>query len=169
MGAGTTGQPLSKAAVGGNPRTMGIGMGIVAGGLALFYYAQYGFHKRDDQTWIVRHGQQPGNEAGAPMPGSRLLSSPQKSEPGPGKPKSLPLPGNTDNRGSEGAQGSLMSFVAGKGTNPDPSVPENPQNMQEPAAQRRNDSGSQYTKAGGYADSYKKRPEDPSAPKEGRA
>ncbi|KAJ3559389.1 hypothetical protein NM688_g379 [Phlebia brevispora] len=162
----TEAQPTPK--VGGSPRTMLIGMGFVGSCLLAFYFAQFRVHKNDNQTWIARHGQQPGNDNPA-VPGQyrrRIISVDKNLEPST-RSSSVPLRGSGDK--SESVRETLMSVALGKGTDPDPSVPENPGNMQEPTPQRRNSSGSHYTKAGYYAESYKKRPEDPNAPKQGRS
>ncbi|KAF7795668.1 hypothetical protein EIP86_006833 [Pleurotus ostreatoroseus] len=159
------GQPTPK--VGGSPRTMLIGIGTIVAGFAAFSYAQVRLHKNDNPTWIIRHGQQPGNNnPNVPQHGPRIVGL-VDAEPR-SHPSSVPLPGDGDKHAG-GFGLTTMSAALGKGIHPDPFVPENPGNIQQPAPQRRNSSGTHYTKAGYYAESYKGRPEDPTAPKEGRS
>lgn len=56
----------------------------------------------------------------------------------PAGPPQIPLPGNDDNRGSEGVVGRVMSVVAGRGFFPDGKAPEHPTNIQVPPMQRTN-------------------------------
>lgn len=148
--------------------TMVLGTAFFAGVLGTFYYSRFAAHRKDDQTWIARHGQQRQDLLHS---GPRLVGTGDGSveESNAGKPQ-VPLPGNDDNRGSEDLTGSIMSAVAGRGTNPNGKVPKDPKNVQEPAPQRRNDDGSHYTKAGYYAEGYRSRPKDPNhGPEEGRS
>ncbi|KAI0087337.1 hypothetical protein BDY19DRAFT_907522 [Irpex rosettiformis] len=134
-----------RVSVGGAARTLFVASGFFATSLLAFYLYQFRAHKNDNQTWIVRHGQQPGNEGAPPMNGPYYTAkwTPQEVKPG-----SVPLPGNEDHRGSVGLLPYVMSFIAGKGINPDPRVPEHPLNKTQPAPQRLNAAGTHfYTKA----------------------
>lgn len=120
-----------------------IGTGIFASSLALFFYAQHFIHRRDNQPWIARHGQQPGNvNVTVRTDQPKVVTASIRAEPA-----MIPLPDNDDNRGSEGFLPRVMSFIAGKGLNPDPHVPEKPLNMTQPTQQRVNQAGTHnYTK-----------------------
>lgn len=59
---------------------------------------------------ITRHGQQPGINGAPAMTGPRIVANVDTD--GPVKPSFLPLPGNDDNRGSEGVLARTMSYVA---------------------------------------------------------
>lgn len=124
---------------------MGVGMAFFAGVLSTFYYSRFYAHSKDDQTWITRHGQQPGNPV-HPFTGSRLVLTSNYIE-APRGPAMIPLPDNDDNRGSEGVVGRVMSAVAGRGLHPDGKQPEHPKNIQVPPQQRVNAAHSHfYTK-----------------------
>ncbi|GJE96556.1 hypothetical protein PsYK624_127530 [Phanerochaete sordida] len=160
--------PAPTPKTGGTLVTMALGTAFFVGALGTFYYAQFAAHRRDDQTWIHRHGDQVGDHSpDAP----RLVTTGRGGvEPTRESAPRVPLPGNNDNRGSEGVVGGVMSAVAGRGVDPDGKVPEKPNNIQQPAPQRRNEDGSHYTKAGNYAEGYRSRPKDPNhGPEEGRS
>lgn len=104
---------------------MALGMGVVAAGLATFYFAQFRAHKNDNQTCmltqscrdadtryshatgIFRHGHQPGRVSIMQNESGVVISS-QDLEPHT-TPGSIPLRDNADNRGSEGLLATMMS------------------------------------------------------------
>ncbi|KAI0767892.1 hypothetical protein BC629DRAFT_1442487 [Irpex lacteus] len=142
MGTGIA-RPEQMAA-GGAARALFAVSGFFATGLLAFYFYQFRAHKNDNQTWIVRHGQQPGNDGAPQMDGPRYVANFTERTV---KAGSLPLPGNDDHRGSVGILPSVMSYVAGKGIHPDQRVPEKPLNMTQPTPQRVNAAGTHhYTK-----------------------
>ncbi|EKM58048.1 uncharacterized protein PHACADRAFT_88807 [Phanerochaete carnosa HHB-10118-sp] len=161
----STGPRATTHKTGGSFTTMLLGTAFFVGVFGTFYYSRFAAHRKDDQTWIARRAQQhPGHMHN----GSRIVSTNdgevESSDDGG---RRIPLPGNDDNRGSEGAKAGLMSAAAGRGANPDGKVPKEPGNIPQPAPQRRNEDGSQYTKVlGNYAEGYKERPKDP---EEGRS
>ncbi|KAI0701335.1 hypothetical protein BC835DRAFT_241001 [Cytidiella melzeri] len=146
----------------GGGRAFFAATGVFAAGFLAFYLFQFRAHKKDNQTCelsecvqteltailpttgIVRHGQQPGNDGAPKADGQRYVANWKEREV---KTGSFPLPGNDDHRGSEGLLASVMSFVAGKGLNPDPRVPEEILNKTQPTPQRVNAAGTHhYTK-----------------------
>jgi hypothetical protein len=127
-----------------------------------FYYSRFWAHRSDNQTCedtchhlevytylyapgILRHGQQPGNPVYPPS-GVRLVLT-NNLVGSPSLAAQIPLPGNDDNRGSEGIVGRVMSVVAGRGLYPNGRAPENPGNIQVPPQQRTNEAHTHfYTK-----------------------
>ncbi|KIP12102.1 hypothetical protein PHLGIDRAFT_368206 [Phlebiopsis gigantea 11061_1 CR5-6] len=128
---------------------MAIGTAFFAGVVGTFYYSRSWAHNKDDQTWIVRHGQQPNSPNGwvhHDMSGPRLVHTRASTEPA-NLLAHVPLRGNSDNRGSESVLGRVMSVIAGRGLFPDGLSPVNPTNKQVPVMQRQNDAGTHfYTK-----------------------
>ncbi|KIP12103.1 hypothetical protein PHLGIDRAFT_124289 [Phlebiopsis gigantea 11061_1 CR5-6] len=128
--------------------TMLLGTAFFAGVVGTFYYSRFRAHRKDDQSWIHRHGQQNGraiHDDPGPRPVKTGMYAEQKNSQG-----SLPLPGNSDNSGSDSATGRVMSAVANRGSGVDGKAPKDPQNQQEPTSQRMSETGSHfYTKATG--------------------
>lgn len=104
-------------------------------------------------TWQQRMAQQ-----AKPQEGTRLSNANPGTEPR-SYPESIPLPDNDNNAGSNTLRSAFTSAVAGRGVNPDPSVPETPQNPQVPVPQRKNEQGTTYTKSSSYVEGNQNKPQ----------
>jgi len=155
-------QAVHSPKAGGHPRLMFVGAAAVAGSMLVFLYTQKTLNRnRDDielnhksrPNWQHRHGQQrPDMQGGPKVANLYPYVEPSKSAP------QIPLPTSNDSR-SEDIASRIMSFIAGKGIFPDPTVPQNiPRERQVPIPQRKHENGTVYTKAGNYKDGYKTRP-----------